>query len=333
MRATATDFKEAWPFGEDHRHEVLDPETEKVMLTELGALLESIAQAAGIKLERYSIKSVDDALQQGRPEQSAPPITLHTSWKRIRAIRNELIERNLRLVIHASQSYRSHGCTFADLVQQGNMGLVKAADRFEPHRGRRFSTYASHWIHNEIGQLIRDTASLVRRPRHIIDQLNTLHRNKHALTQALQRSPNCTELAEHCELTAEKTRHLLALSQHPVAVESWENPGDGGTVIESELVDHHQVAELIGEHIDTHDIEHWMTLTLESQERYILERRFGFTGDKPDSLDTLAAVFGWSREKTRRRQNDALKKLRVAMGDTQHRQCQPERQSGTPCPR
>ncbi len=224
--------------------------------------------------------------------------------------RRHLIEANTRLVVSVAKRYRNYGLPFLDLIQAGNVGLIKAADKFDHHRGNRFSTYATWWIRQAVTRSLTQHGRGIRIPIHMSDHLRKLDKISQNMEQKLGRRPTYEELAEEANEDPEKLRKMLRQSQHPVSLNK--EVGDEDTSeLEQFLEDETTPApDETAEERMLHDQLEQLLTTLDPREAWILKMRFGLHGSRTYTLKELGQKLGISKERVRQIQGQALRKLR-----------------------
>jgi RNA polymerase primary sigma factor len=231
---------------------------------------------------------------------------------RVKEAKNQLLKANLRLVISIARKYVNHGVPLLDLVQEGNIGLMRAVDKFEYKRGYKFGTYASWWIWQAVVRTIGEQAQIIRLPVYVIELIGKLNRIKKKLVHELEREPTLDEIAEKMRMPAEKVRKVLNLTQKPVSLETPVGEGEGGSledIIEDKTASSPQDAAINADLSE--QIRNALSLLTPKEEK-VLRMRFGL-GERRSLTHTLREVsqeFNLSRERIRQIEAAALRKLR-----------------------
>ncbi len=235
---------------------------------------------------------------------------MRESLKEAQKAKNEMIMANLRLVISIAKKYTNRGLAFLDLIQEGNMGLMKAVEKFEYRRGYKFSTYATWWIRQAITRSIADQARTIRIPVHMIETINKLMRVQKKLVQDLGREPTPEEISAECSMPPDRVRAVLKMAQQPISMQQPVGDSDDtsfGDFLEDKSAENPMEGASFASLREKLEI---VLNTLNERERSVIEQRFGMKDGTPRTLEEVGRQFNVTRERIRQIEAKALRKLR-----------------------
>ena len=286
-------------------------DTVRMYLKEIGRV--NLLTAEG---ERQLAKRIEDGVAAGERMLCDPELS-EVGRRRLQRVRNDgevaraqLIQANLRLVVSIAKRYVGRGMLFLDLIQEGNLGLMRAVEKFDYTKGFKFSTYATWWIRQAITRAIADQARTIRIPVHMVESMNRVMRIQRQMTQELEREPTADELAEKTGLTADRVREIQLIALDPLSLDSPVGEEDDSNLADfiedsgadapAEVATKRMLAEAVGQALDE----------LSDREKEVVKLRFGLVDGQARTLEEVGREFGVTRERIRQIEAKTLAKLR-----------------------
>jgi RNA polymerase primary sigma factor len=238
--------------------------------------------------------------------------------------REKMIKANLRLVVKIAHDYANFGLPLLDLISEGNIGLIKAVERFDPAKGGKLSTYAAWWIKQSIKRALANQSKTIRLPVHLVDKIARMRRMTAELEEALGRAPTDEEIAYEMEMSVNKVAHLKSVSVRPASLDAPVGDEDG-TEFGDLIGDENSINPL--DNLQSKNVVNDLNSLIESldaRESEIIRLRFGLGGDKPKTLEEVGEMFGITRERVRQLQNMALTRMRKALIEKEKQRSQDE---------
>ncbi|MBD9415406.1 RNA polymerase sigma factor RpoS [Pseudomonas sp. PDM16] len=306
---------------------------DEVLLMEPGIVLEELTEEAELSLSSAKSKNSTNTLKQhkyidytraldatqlylneiGFSPLLTPQEEVHfarLAQKGDPAGRKRMIESNLRLVVKIARRYVNRGLSLLDLIEEGNLGLIRAVEKFDPERGFRFSTYATWWIRQTIERAIMNQTRTIRLPIHVVKELNVYLRAARELTQKLDHEPSAEEIANLLEKPVDEVKRMLGLNERVTSVDVSLGPDSDKTLLDTLTDDRpSDPCDLLQDDDLSESIDQWLS-ELTDKQREVVVRRFGLRGHESCTLEEVGQEIGLTRERVRQIQVEALKRLR-----------------------
>lgn len=300
----STDFDEVDSDDEFSENEIDDSEVDKLLQTDLAKMAESMDVDEPIKMYLREIGQIPLLSFDEETEYAKKVLEGDEEAKQ------KLIEANLRLVVSIAKKHTNRGLKMLDLIQEGNMGLMKAVEKFEHEKGFKFSTYATWWIRQAITRAIADQGRTIRIPVHMIETINKIKKESRIILQETGKEPTAEELAQKLELPVDKVKNILEMNQDPISLEtpvgSEEDSELGDFVEDDKFLNPYDATTrvLLKEQLDD------ILKTLNDREEKVLRLRYGLDDGSPKTLEEVGKEFNVTRERIRQIEVKALRKLR-----------------------